>query len=131
MTKEEAKKILETHQKCQKAIGDRTCKYNLIGRCEPCAHFTSDEEFKEAEDMAIEALFAEPQEWISVKDRLPTENDEYYVSIRYECDDGTAFDDVTTCYFWAKEGVWNGSERMIGKILAWQPITEPSPYKGE
>ena len=56
MTPEEASKILRIHQECLKAQENGKCKHHLIARCEPCEYYTSDEDFNEAESMAIKYL---------------------------------------------------------------------------
>lgn len=62
MTREEASKILRIHQECLKAQENGKCKHHLIARCEPCEYYTSDEDFNEAESMAIKYLQKEPCE---------------------------------------------------------------------
>lgn len=56
MTNEEIVRILTLHNGCLSAQENGECRYNHLGRCEPCRYFTDDEEFTEAESAAIEAL---------------------------------------------------------------------------
>ena len=56
MTRDKAIEILKTHQGCLRAQDNGECKFNLVPRCEPCKYYTSNEEFNEAESMAIKAL---------------------------------------------------------------------------
>ena len=78
----------------------------------------------------IGTLSAEPQEWISVKDGLPKKGGTYYVTIqdknghRYVAKDRFYYDHK---YF---KHV-NYYKCLDSEIIAWQPINEPSPYKGE
>lgn len=72
---------------------------------------------------------AEPQEWISVKDRLPEKSDVYWVTVtdtRFERNLVHAFAYDINSRRWANGHLLN-SERVI----AWMKREVPSPYKGE
>ena len=72
----------------------------------------------------------EPQEWIIVKDRLPKKGGTYYVTIqdkngyRYVAKDRFYYDHKYFKHI-------NYYKCLDSEIIAWQPIIEPSPYKGE
>lgn len=68
----------------------------------------------------------ESQEWISVKDsRKPKIKERVWVT---DCDGEVwiMYYNDCDCYFNAFGDVFTDDD-----IIAWQPITEPSPYKGE
>lgn len=72
----------------------------------------------------------EQTEWISVKDRLPKEKGMYKITL--QTDSGYRY--VAEDYFFTERNFFESEAyyRGVGrKIIAWQPITEPSPYKGE
>lgn len=75
-------------------------------------------------------------EWISVKDRLPENDDEVLTTYTYPGASGKRY--VRTASYWDdgdSEGHWNSvwdEYRVRGAhpvVLAWMPM--PKPYKGE
>ena len=72
----------------------------------------------------------EPQEWISVKDRLPTESGEYYITFQKK--NGERY--TTTENFYGINQYFKHKEyfkHLDVEIVAWQRKVKPSPYKGE
>lgn len=91
----------------------------------------SDEELGEAQNLAIKALSIEPQEWISIKDRLPeTIGKEVLISGR-RGGNGEPFIRVAKfCYDdYYDEPKFEGDEGENYFCDAWREL--PSPYKGE
>jgi len=73
----------------------------------------------------------EPQEWISVKDRLPEKSQNCWVTLEYI---GSGKRELMELRYYSERKKFNDEKylKMQGyKFIAWQPITEPSPYKGE
>ncbi len=87
---------------------------------------------KDHDEISFEVPTVEPQEWISVKEHgKPKEAGVYYVTVQKENGDRNVIRDHfyggNSTYFWEEL-----TYELIGaKYIAWQPITEPSPYKGE
>lgn len=89
---------------------------------------------EDIKDHVKEVIETEPPieqtEWISIKDRLPKENGMYEITL--QTDSGYRY--VAEDYFLAEHNCFEAEPyyRGVGrKIIAWQPIIEPSPYKGE
>ena len=109
MTKEEAKKIIKSRCYFASVLPDT----------------------KEALDMAIKALSSEPQEWISVGDKLPNEDCECWLTLEYTKTSNRVlyeshYDPVLVRFYNQRY-----LERRGYKLIAWQKKRMPSPYKGE
>lgn len=74
---------------------------------------------------------AEPQEWISVKDRLPDNiyREGYWVTLKNAKARWTGKVRLNAKEF--VEYIEYEKNRCDVEVIAWQPITEPSPYKGD
>ena len=83
-----------------------------------------------SQEQIINAQTVELQEWISVKDGLPKKGGTYYVTIQ----DKSGYRYVAKDRFYYDHKYFkhiNYYKCLDSEIIAWQPITEPSPYKGE
>lgn len=116
MTKEELKEALKTEIMLTEWVE------SSYANCVPI------EVLKEA----LEALSAEPQEWISVKEHgKPKRSGKYWVTIQ----------STTSSVKWVRADEYHAERDFFDtemewsnsgiKITAWQPIIEPSPYKGD
>lgn len=80
----------------------------------------------EAFDMAIEALFAQPeQHWIPCSKRLPKKDGRYQVT-RYDYVTNTEFIDIL---WYEKNTWWDRQATGDYAVTAWMPL--PEPYKEE
>ena len=63
-------------------------------------------------------------EWIPCSERLPEEDGEYLVWVRYEGREFTTTEEY-------EDGMWNysGAYNFNDKVIAWMPL--PEQYKGE
>lgn len=71
---------------------------------------------------------AEPQEWISVKDRLPTKNDCYLVTFNF-VSNGNPDNGIGVVEFYDGNFYSNGFG-VNEDVVAWYIKPVPSPYKG-
>lgn len=84
-------------------------------------HCASEEEQKKT----IEALNRGMKcKWIPCSERLPEEDGEYLVWVRYEGREFTTTEEY-------EDGMWNysGAYNFNDKVIAWMPL--PEQYKGE
>ena len=137
MTGSEAKEILIKREKCDGEL----CFTE--GDCIKCEYNTTDEEWNEAFEKALEAL--ESSDWIPCSERMPEEKDSMFakfygtdkwreammrkksdrVIVTVEYDDGERTTDVAS----TNDGVWQNSISVIKrKVIAWMPL--PEPYRG-
>ena len=106
---------------------DRACE---ILDPEHREHYESIEPVNEACRMAVKALRA--QQWISVEDRLPEEDDNYIVTA---CDEGCSAGEgiwystvVVVAEYYKASWTWydGGSEYSLeGIVTHWMPLPEP------
>ena len=86
------------------------------------------EQLREAVDKAIKAL--EVQEWIPCSERLPEENGQYLITVKYVHVDG--YDDIYAEHGEWTDGKWDmfcfGHCGKVENIIAWMPL--PEPYQG-
>ena len=87
-----------------------------------------DKDEYEALDMAIEAL--KQNRWIPCSERLPEENGQYLIAVKYVHVDG--YDDIYAEHGDWADGKWDmfcfGHCGKVESILAWMPL--PKPWKG-
>lgn len=152
MTREEAKKEIE--KVFEPAFANYIIKALTDGATEsdmPCEDAISREEALECFPMIMQGeLFTvetirhqlkklpsvkvEPQEWISVKDRLPKDAEAVLITIRRMDKSFNQIPFISVGYIsWNQQAWWcahdgDCKENNI-EVLAWMPL--PSPYKGE
>lgn len=77
-------------------------------------------------DMWFKLIKAQPKvgEWIPCSERLPEEDGEYLVWVRYEGREFTTTEEY-------EDGMWNysGAYNFNDKVIAWMPL--PKAYKEE
>ena len=114
MTKDEAIKILSLHlMQCGMMMPIEWVQKNGDGS-----------DFMKAYEMAMDALKNEPvQEWISVKDRLPEEDERVIVWIG-----NNRYNDVQKDIDRVHNGRW---VRSGGCVTHWSPWNMPQPPKGD
>ena len=114
MTKDEAIKILSLHlMQCGMMMPIEWVQKNGDGS-----------DFMKAYEMAMDALKNEPvQEWISVKDRLPEEDERVIVWIG-----NNRYNDVQKDIDRVHNGRW---VRWGGCVTHWSPWNMPQPPKGD
>ena len=85
----------------------------------------------EIADAIEDAPTVEPQEWISIKDRLPNEDCECWITLEYIKTGNRVL--YESHYDAGLEKFYNQKslERQGYKLIAWQKKRMPSPYKGE
>ena len=83
------------------------------------------EQLSEAVDKAIKAL--EVQKWIPCSERLPEENGQYLITVKYVHVDG--YDDIYAEHGEWTDGKWDmfcfGHCGKVENIIAWMPLPEP------
>ena len=71
------------------------------------------------------------QQWIPCSERLPEEDGQYIVTVKYEHVDG--YEDIYSEHIEWVDGHWDEFGHYhcgrVEKVLAWQPL--PKPWKGE
>ena len=81
--------------------------------------------------MALGAVVTQSaSQWIPCSERLPEENGQYIVTVKYEHVDG--YEDIYSEHGEWVDDRWDAGYGHCGrveKILAWQPL--PTPWKGE
>ncbi|MBR3580751.1 MAG: DUF551 domain-containing protein [Lachnospiraceae bacterium] len=111
MTREEAIRYLGVHSST-----------NGSGLC-------TDEQHYEAKQMAIKAI--EQTRWIPCSERLPEEDGQYLITVKYVHVDG--YDDIYAEHGEWGDGNWDmfcfGHCGQVETILAWMPL--PEPYTAE
>lgn len=81
------------------------------------------------EEVAQPNLPTADQDWIPCSERLPEEDGQYTVTVKYEHVDG--YEDVYSEHGEWVDGHWDAGYGHCGrveKVLAWMPL--PEPYKG-
>lgn len=84
-------------------------------------------------DKVIELIKMKPKldEWISVEERLPDDENEYLVTDGYDMmvafyrDDAEAWDNGN--FGWVERNSDDDCPCRLGKVIAWKPL--PEPYK--
>jgi len=88
---------------------------------------------------SIEALMAEGEiydieysKWIPVSERLPEENGQYIITVKYKHEEG--YEDIYTEHGEWVDGKWDmfvfGHCGEVEKIPAWMPLPEPYEPQG-
>lgn len=111
--------------------GDLISREEMISQLEYClANFT---DYKEALEETLRKVKGtrgvEPQEWISVKDRLPEKNDCYLVTFNF-VSNGNPDNGIGVVEFYDGNFYSNGFG-INEDVVAWYSNPVPSPYKGD
>lgn len=86
-------------------------------------------EFEMLLTLAERSATVEPQEWISVKDRLPSKNDCYLVTFNF-VSNGNPDNGIGVVEFY--DGNFYSNGFGVNKdVVAWYIKPVPSPYKGD
>lgn len=101
---------------------------DLISRCKLFNQLATVQTLAEAYAVIQGMETEDAQEWISVYDRLPEEEGQYIVTVKYEHVDG--YEDIYSEHGEWIDGHWDagfGHCGRVEKVLAWQTL--PTPYR--